>query len=53
MSNSPEEKETEAGRLLVGKKFPPPLVVIDGEPRHAGSIQVNKILKEVGKILTA
>lgn len=53
LSNSPEEKETEAGRLLVDKKFPPPLVVIDGEPRFAGSIQVNKILKEVGKILTA
>lgn len=48
---SPEEKETEPGQLLVNGKYPPPLVVIDSEPRFAGSIQVNRIVKEVGKIL--
>jgi disulfide oxidoreductase YuzD len=53
LSESPDERETEAGQLLVTKKFPPPLVVINGEPRYAGSIQVNKILNEVKKILTA
>lgn len=51
LTHSREEKETEAGQLLVNKKYPPPLVVIDGEPRFAGSIQVNRIVKEVGKIL--
>jgi disulfide oxidoreductase YuzD len=45
------EKESEAGQLLATKKYPPPLVVIDGEPRLAGSIQVKKIVKEVGTIL--
>ncbi len=48
---SSEEKETEPGQLLVNGKYPPPLVVIDSEPRFAGSIQVNRIVKEVGKIL--
>lgn len=48
---SSEEKETEPGQLLVNGKYPPPLVVIDREPRFAGSIQVNRIVKEVGKIL--
>ncbi len=47
----PTEKDTEAGRLLVSKQYPAPLVVIDGEPRFAGSIQVNRIVKEVEKIL--
>ncbi len=46
------EKETELGQLLATKKYPPPLVVIDGEPKFAGSIQVNKIVKEVGAILS-
>lgn len=48
---SQKEKETEPGQLLVNKKYPAPLVVIDGEARFAGSIQVNKIVKEVEKIL--
>jgi disulfide oxidoreductase YuzD len=44
-------KESEAGQLLVTKKYPSPLVVIDGEARFAGSIMVKKITKAVGDIL--
>ena len=46
------EKESELGQLLATKKYPPPLVVIDGEPKFAGSIQVKKIVKEVGTVLS-
>ncbi len=45
------ERESEIGQLLVTKKYPGPLVVIDGEPKFAGSIQVKKIVKEVGNLL--
>jgi disulfide oxidoreductase YuzD len=45
------ERETEIGQLLVTKKYPPPLVVINGEPKFAGSIQVKKIVQEVGNLL--
>ena len=45
------ELESEIGQLLATKKYPGPLVVIDGEPKFAGSIQVKKIVKEVGAIL--
>ena len=48
---TPAEKESEIGQLLVTKKYPAPLVVIDGEPKFAGSIQVKKIVKEVGDLL--
>ena len=48
----PAEKESELGQLLATKKYPPPLVVIDGEPKFAGSIQVKKIVKEVGTVLS-
>lgn len=51
ISQSPEEKETEAGKLLVSKQYPSPLVVINGEARFAGSIQVNRVVEEVRKIL--
>jgi disulfide oxidoreductase YuzD len=51
ISQSPEEKETEAGKLLVSKKYPSPLVLINDEPRFAGSIQVNRVIEEVKKIL--
>ncbi len=47
----PEEQVSDAGRLLIGGRYPSPLVVIDGEARYAGSIQVNRIVNEVGKIL--
>lgn len=53
LTKSEEEKQTEPGQLLVNRKYPAPLVVIDGEARFAGSIQVERILKEVGKILNA
>lgn len=46
------ELESEIGQLLATKKYPGPLVVIDGEPKFAGSIQVKKIVKEVGNILS-
>jgi disulfide oxidoreductase YuzD len=45
------ERESEIGQLLVTKKYPGPLVVINGEPKFAGSIQIKKIVKEVGAIL--
>lgn len=45
------ERESEIGQLLVTKKYPGPLVVIHGEPKFAGSIQIKKIVKEVGAIL--
>jgi disulfide oxidoreductase YuzD len=48
----PAEKESELGQLLATKKYPPPLVVIDGEPKFAGSIQVKKIVKEVETVLS-
>ncbi len=46
------ERESEIGQLLATKKYPGPLVVIDGEPKYAGSIQVKKIVKEVGTVLS-
>jgi disulfide oxidoreductase YuzD len=45
------ERESETGQLLATGKYPGPLVVINGEPKFAGSIQVQKIVKEVGKFL--
>jgi disulfide oxidoreductase YuzD len=53
LTEAPEEKASEAGQLLVKKTYPAPLVVIDGAPRFAGSVQVNRIVKEVEKILNA
>jgi len=50
---SPEEKATEAGQMLINKTSPAPLVLIDGQARFAGSIQVNRIVKEVGEILNS
>ena len=44
-------RESEIGQLLVTKKYPGPLVVINEEPKFAGSIQIKKIVKEVGAIL--
>ena len=48
---TPEEKATEAGLLLVRGQHPSPLVIIDGEPRFSGSIDLNRIVTEVSKIL--
>ena len=51
LKENPAEQESEIGQLLVTKKYPGPLVVINGEPKFAGSIQVKKIVKEVEVIL--
>ena len=51
LRESPDEKKSDLGQLLVSQKFPTPLVVINGEARFAGSIIINKIVKEVGKTL--
>ena len=51
LAESPDDRSTDAGQLLVNRTYPPPLIVIDGEPRFAGSIQVNRVLMEVGKVL--
>jgi disulfide oxidoreductase YuzD len=50
---APAEKESEIGQLLVTKKYPTPLVVIDGQPKFAGSVQVKKIVMEVGNVLNS
>jgi disulfide oxidoreductase YuzD len=47
----PQEQGSEFGQLLVTKRQPSPLVIIDGEAKYAGSIQVKFIVSEVGKIL--
>ncbi len=51
LAQTAEAKQSEAAQLLVTGQYPTPLVVIADEPRFAGSIQVNRIVKEVGKIL--
>ena len=43
----PEEKETQAGQALVNRMFPSPIVVIAGQPKFAGSIQVKRIIGAV------
>jgi disulfide oxidoreductase YuzD len=50
---SPEERSSDAGQLLESRQYPSPLVVIDGQPRFAGSIQINRIVNEVGKVLNS
>ena len=47
----PRKERANWGNCWSTKKYPSPLVVIDGEPKFAGSIQVKKIVKEVGAIL--
>ncbi len=53
ISLSPEEKATDAGKLLVNKQYPSPLIVIDGQARFAGSIQLNQIVKAVEEIFSS
>ena len=53
LNEAVNEKETEFGQLLVAKKQPAPLVIIDGEAKYAGSIQVKRIVKDVGNILNS
>jgi len=51
LNQMPEKKGSEAAQLLVTGRYPAPLLVIDGEPKFAGYIDVRKIVKEVGIIL--
>ncbi len=51
MNTKPAETSTPGGQLLAHGQYPSPLIVIDGEPRFAGLIEINRILEEVGKIL--
>lgn len=48
---TPQEQESEFGQLLVTKRQPSPLVIIDGEVKYAGSIQVPIIVREIGNML--
>jgi len=50
---NPAEQESAEGQLLVSKKLCAPLVLIDGELRFSGIILVQKIVKEVGRLLGA
>lgn len=52
LREAPEVKAGELGQLLVSKQYPTPLIVIDGEPKFAGSILVKKIVREVGALLS-
>ncbi|MGC8658588.1 MAG: hypothetical protein ACP5U1_05890 [Desulfomonilaceae bacterium] len=51
VKESEEERKSEAGQLLVTGQYPPPLVLINGEPKFAGYIAVDKIVKEVQKTI--
>ncbi len=51
IKDSDDGELSEARRLLESGEYPPPLVVINGEPRFAGYIAVDKIVHEVGKHL--
>jgi hypothetical protein len=53
LRNHPDEMAGEHGQLLATRKYPPPLVVVGGEAKFAGSILVPKIVKAVGEALTA
>jgi len=48
---NPQEKESQFGQLLATKEEPSPLVIIDGEMKYAGMVQVSVIVREIGKIL--
>ena len=48
---TPQEQESEFGQLLVTKRQPSPLIIIEGEVKYAGSIQVPIIVREIGNIL--
>lgn len=44
-------RDSAPGQLLVTKRYPTPLVVIDGKVRFAGSILVDKIVDEARRAL--
>ncbi len=51
LRNNQMELAGEHGQLLATRKYPPPLVVVGGEAKFAGSILVPKIVKAVGEAL--
>ncbi|MCL5126682.1 MAG: hypothetical protein M1511_19750 [Deltaproteobacteria bacterium] len=51
VKESEEEQKSEAGQLLVTGQYPPPLVLINGDPKFAGYIAVDKIVNEVQKTI--
>ena len=51
LKESEEEQKSEAGQLLVTGQYPPPLILINGEPKFAGYIAVDKIVNEVQKTM--
>ena len=53
LRNHAAELASEHGQLLATRKYPPPLVVVGGEAKFAGSILVPKIVKAVGDALNA
>lgn len=48
---TPQEQESEFGKLLLTKRQPSPLIIIEGEVKYAGNIQVPIIVREIGNIL--
>ena len=53
LRNNAVELASEHGQLLATRKYPPPLVVVGGEAKFAGSILVANIVKAVGDALNA
>lgn len=53
LRNNQTELVGEHGQLLATRKYPPPLVVVGGEAKFAGSILVPKIVKAVGEALNS
>jgi|UniRef100_A0A7C4ARE8 hypothetical protein len=51
VKESLEAQNSEAGQLLETGQYPPPLILINGEPRFAGYIDVDKIVHEVKKAI--
>ncbi len=47
----PQEKESKFGQLLVTNRLPSPIVVIEEEVKYAGSIHIEVIAREVGRML--
>lgn len=52
LREAPTEAESEAGRLLATGEYPSPLVLVEGQVKYAGSVQVNRIVKDVGALLS-
>jgi disulfide oxidoreductase YuzD len=48
---TPQEQTSEFGKLLMNKKKPSPLVIIDNGITYAGSMPVHDIIKDIGAML--